>query len=515
VAEIRGQQGSAEIREGQANAEMLGGQAFPAIEISKVEAGTNTILVLGRYGSGKSTFLNTLAGVYWTYIDGTFERTQQKTAESKVEMFKTSRSATGCTLAAVSNKCSTIDGREATFIDTIGYDDNVSGDVVYADTSLTEVISQQEAISAVVIVVNSKDPRLSHGFLESVLCIPKSFKKRIQDNVVLVFTNWNEDDEDEHGDEPDRGYTEQIKIIRAAMDFKADDDPIPAFWMDNRPFKSCTSNARRTIDNLLALLDTVDTMPQLSCNEFKEMRALSQFERTVRKAMYKYFQPSTSYKHSDPSKKDMRSPSGFEKFLFKCAERQNIRKMTLNGGFTEQDWCEKLKISLQQEINSGLPKEMEEICAQVDLDLAKNLPYYTFRKFQNFDSLGGTVAKGAVGGVVAAIIATSPFSLGISLAMLPMLPAVAYLHTKSWSRNDAKEKIVYNISENYGNEIRQKYADQFTSHIDDLAQKIEDILKAVHDDEVPEATPIQPPATNPDYEPYGIPQSWDSPQSWS
>jgi hypothetical protein len=84
----------------------------------------------------------------------------------------------------------------------------------------------------VAIEVNSRDPRLTRGFVESVLCIPKSFKKKIKDNIVLVFTNWNEDDEDEHGDEPNRGFTEQIKIIRAALELNADDGPIPAFWME-------------------------------------------------------------------------------------------------------------------------------------------------------------------------------------------------------------------------------------------------------------------------------------------
>jgi hypothetical protein len=190
------------------------------------------------------------------------------------------------------------------------------------------VISQYQHILAVAIVVNAKDHRFLKGFLvESVLCIPKSFKKRIQENVVLVFTNWNQDDEDEHGDEPDRGFTEQIKIIHAALVFQETDKRIPSFWMDNHPFKKCTSNALQTINSLTNFLDTVESMPHLCCYEFKEMRALSQFECSVRKVIQKYFKSSSGGKEN---------PSGFKNFLFDSAKRREgeIPKVTMSGSFT-------------------------------------------------------------------------------------------------------------------------------------------------------------------------------------
>jgi putative ribosome biogenesis GTPase RsgA len=270
------------------------------------------IVVVGRFGSGKSTLLNTLAGVHWNFTDGQFVR--KEAAGSKVEKFATSRSVKGCTMAAVATDISTFDGRELTVIDTVGFDDTVSAESLYNKSNLTEVMNRYNGIAAVVIVMNSKDPRITQGFLESLLCVPKSFKKKIQKNVMLVFTNWSAEDEDEFGNEPHRGYTEQVKIIRAALGFEVEDDvTIPAFWVDNRLFKKYTENAAHTIRNLTGFLDHVYTTPKLSCHEYKEMRALSQFERIVRKALKQYFQPSNRNKED---------PSGFEKFLFECADQR-------------------------------------------------------------------------------------------------------------------------------------------------------------------------------------------------
>jgi hypothetical protein len=80
-----------------------------------------------------------------------------------------------------------------TLIDTIGYDNKLNAGALSSNTSLTQVLSHHKSIATLAIDVNSKDPQLTHGFLESVLCIPKSFKTRIKENIILVFTNWNQE----------------------------------------------------------------------------------------------------------------------------------------------------------------------------------------------------------------------------------------------------------------------------------------------------------------------------------
>jgi septin family protein len=92
---------------------------------------------VGRFGSGKWTFLNTLAGVHWKYTNCVFEH-DRKTTESNGELFKTSRSAKGCTIAAAVGKdITTFDGRKFNVIDTIGYDDSVNSETIYKSSSLT------------------------------------------------------------------------------------------------------------------------------------------------------------------------------------------------------------------------------------------------------------------------------------------------------------------------------------------------------------------------------------------
>mmetsp|Transcript_41750 Transcript_41750/g.76289 ORF Transcript_41750/g.76289 Transcript_41750/m.76289 type:complete len:505 (+) Transcript_41750:953-2467(+) len=428
----------------------------------------NTILVVGRFGSGKSTFLNTLAGVHWKLIDGEFVVNKEAARGKVVEKFPTSYSVRGCTQTAVAHDMTTFDGRELTVIDTVGYEDTVNAESFYSTKNkLTEVMDQYDDISAVVIVLNSSDSRLTQGFVESLACVPKSFKKEVRKNIVLVFTNWHVDDENSpRARLPDRGFSEQVKVIRMALGFGVDgnddDGIIPAFWMDNRPFKEYNDNARNTCTNLFSFLNHVAGMPQLSCKEFKEMRALSQFERSIRKAFKQYFQPSNE-NHDNPS--------GFEKFLFECAGRRKdgIKKVSL-AGFTAKNWSGRLIVAMQQEIKEQLPKDIERICDEVAIKFDSNSSY----SFRLKESMGGYISKGLINGGVVAIAVSASFTLGFTLLALPGCAAIGYGHSKTWSRKDVISRVVFGISKMDGERQCSEITDQISSHVDDLASKLQD-----------------------------------------
>ena len=424
-----------------------------------------TIVVVGRFGSGKSTLLNTLAGLHWSFTDGHFV-SHKDLAGSKVEKFATSRSAKGCTMSAVATDISTFDGRELTVIDTVGYDDAVNAETFYNTSNLTEVMNQYKVISAVVIVVNSRDPRLTQGFLESLLCVPRSFKKKIKQNVILVFTNWSHADEELYAEEPHRGFTEQVNIIRAALGFGADDESItiPTFWVENRPYSKYNDDAKLTIHNLRSFLDCVFTIPELSCHEFKEMRALSQFERVVRKDLKQYFEPSKN--------RNLADPSGFEKFLFECAYRQGteIKKFTFTS-CTAKAWSDKLVAVLHQDISDLLPLELQRICEEVDMELTSKLGKVTL---VNRQMVAGHMTEALIFGTFGTSLGLAPFTWGLSILLLPACHALAYGHSKTWAREDVIHHVVFEISQKCGRDLYASAMDTFTSKLDKLVQEIEE-----------------------------------------
>ena len=421
----------------------------------------STILVVGRFGCGKSTFLNTLAGVHWKYTPNVSGKREFVVNQGAEEKFETSRAAKGCTLAAVASDITTFDGRQLTVIDTVGYEDNVNADTFYNTSNLTEVMDKYKEISAVVIVVNSQDPRLTRGFVESLACVPQSFKARVQKNVVLVFTKWSEDDEDEYCGEPDRGFKEQIKIIRSVLGIDTQDE-VKTYWMDNRPFKRF-EKARFTIDSLTRLLDHVYEMPPLSCPEFKEMRALSQFEREIRKEIKKYFQPSG---------RSMEKPSGFEKFLFKYAMRHKDHICKLNY-YTAKIWSDKLVKRLQQEINTELPKEIERICHEVTVKLnPKLLPESEISQ----RTLRDTAANLAVTGVSVGsgiLVGTGAFVVPITICLLPTVLVLAYGHSKTWSRDVVIKDVVFKMSEVYAEALCSQITNQLSAKVDEIAEALQ------------------------------------------
>ena len=378
-----------------------------------------TALVVGRFGSGKSTFLNTLAGLYWKIgADDIFSTTS---GERGVERFATSMGVRGCTQLAVAHDIETFNGGKLTVIDTVGYDDTVNADSFYTSSNLTEVMDLYIEISAVVIVINSKDPRMTHGFVESLACVPKSFKKEIKKNVVLVFANWTAEDEGYSCDKPNRGFSEQIKIIRGALQIEEDVE-IPSFWMDNRPFKKCNENAKHSISELTKFLSHLAIMPGLSCQEFKEMRALSQSDRAVRNAIKKYF---------EPSKRELDKQSGFEKFLFECA---NTHKDKIEKSGDSSKSAEKLKSALGKDINQKLPKEVKILIADAPLELGSvNISDLRFRH-----SAGMHIADVLIcGGLIATVVAI-PLTGGYSVWAIPFLKAI---HSVGHERSARTEVI--------------------------------------------------------------------------
>ena len=419
----------------------------------------NTILVVGRFGSGKSTFLNTLAGTHWKYSPSESGEHEFVVNRGVEEKFETSRSAKGCTLAAVASDITTFDGRELTVIDTVGYEDNVNADTFYTTSNLTDVMDKHKEISAVVIVVNSQDPRLTRGFVESLACVPTSFKAKVQKNVVLVFTKWTEDDEDEYCDEPDRGFTEQVKIIRSVLGVDENDE-VKTYWMDNRPFKKL-EKARFTIDSLTSFLDHVYEMPPLSCPEFKEMRALSQFEREIRKEIKKYFQPSG---------RSMENPSGFEKFLSKHAIRHkyDISKVSFTS-CTAKAWSDKLVGLMQREIVTELPKEIERICHEMDVKLNPKLMPRSDLTLTNGDCIAMALMASGFG----SIIGTAFLSFGLSLVALPGCLALAYGHSMTWSRETVIKEVVFAMSEAYAEVLCSQITSQFSSYVDEVAEELQ------------------------------------------
>eukprot|EP00571_Detonula_confervacea_P006160 CAMPEP_0172317364 /NCGR_PEP_ID=MMETSP1058-20130122/31363_1 /TAXON_ID=83371 /ORGANISM="Detonula confervacea, Strain CCMP 353" /LENGTH=517 /DNA_ID=CAMNT_0013031903 /DNA_START=430 /DNA_END=1983 /DNA_ORIENTATION=- len=419
-------------------------------------------LVVGRFGCGKSTFLNALAGVHWKIEDGKFVNISVGKGQTD-EIFPSSMSAKGVTTTAVARTIDTFIGGELTVIDTVGYDDSINAEKFYTKSNLTEVMDQFHEISSVVIVVNSKDPRLSNGFVEALACVPRSFKKEIQKNVVFVFTNWHVDDEDTLPDNGNR-LEEQIRIMRAALGI-GDDINIPEFWMDNRPFKKRNENAAHTISALKSFLAHVATMPGLSCQEFKEMRALTQFGRAVRMTIKDYFNPSKQ----DPNKQD-RKPSGlsgFETFLFEKidAHSDKIQKQFLLQ-CTAKQWSEKLTSALAKDIHEELPMIINNICEEVAVDLGVA---DILDRLQIQETAGGTGAKALINIGTSVCVALAFETAGLSLLCMPLVWGVAKLHSRMWKRAEVGQKVAFDVSAQYGENLCSEITNQFTTHLDKVA----------------------------------------------
>ena len=91
------------------------------------------------------------------------------------------------------------------------------------------------------------------------------------------------------------------------------------------------------------------------------MRCLSQFERTIRKVFKLYFQPSNQ---------NLDSLSGFEKILFNRARRhKNHIKKWGRDGYSSAAWANKLFSLLKEDIVNLLPKEVESMCKEVDIEV--------------------------------------------------------------------------------------------------------------------------------------------------
>ena len=417
----------------------------------------NTILVVGRFGRGKSTLLNSLAGTYWTGKDG-----KQKVAGPVVEKFQASGSHDGCTKAAISEEITTFDGRNLTVIDTIGYDDQIGEDKCDSE-SLTKVMNQHEFVSAIVIVMNSTDRRISYGLLESLLCIPMSFNQAIKHNVAFVWTNWSADDEEEFGHQENRGFTSQLNVIRKALGFDENEN-IPSFWVDNR--KTCPK--QHTIDNLTRFLDKVDSMPPLSCSEFKEMRALSLYARIVRKGITEYFMPSEEGAEAKVNH------SKFEQLLFNCSnffsEENKNKKYFSPEGFQND-----LVRALEQRVPAGLNEDMDKICkAACTTVWGANL---LTLKDRHMTSMGRNANGFFTSFSVSFLLSLSVFTAGLSLAALPLLiPSVLY-QVKGWSRDRVIQHVVFTINNDFRERYCFEYTNKFTSHVDKKAQDLNEIFE--------------------------------------
>ena len=237
--------------------------------------------------------------------------------------------------------------------------------------------------------------------------------------------------------------------------------------MDNRRFKTY-ERARPTIESMKSFLDHVDNMPRLSCPEFKEMRALSQFERVVRKEIRQYFQPSGE------NKKNL---SGFEKFLLLRARRdaKNIQKLSFTDS-SAKSWSDKLVRVLLQDINNELPKDVQRICDEAAIQLnLKSMPSGRLNGSNlTPETMKGYIASGLIHGGIIACIATAPLSFGISLAAIPACFALGYLHSTTWSREVVIERVVFSMSKEYGSELCSQITGQFSSFVD---KKVEEIQK--------------------------------------
>jgi energy-coupling factor transporter ATP-binding protein EcfA2 len=430
----------------------------------------NTILVVGRFGSGKSTFLNTLAGVYWTYRDGQFV-----VNECAKEAFPTSNGKNGCTMEAVSKSITTFDGRQLTVIDTVGFEDTLNAETFYNSSSLTEVMNQHECISAVVIVMNYREKRITQAFVESLCCIPKSFNTKIQQNVVLVYTNCSEEDVEEGTDKyGDKLFAQDVELFRQTMKLEADNDHInfPIFCTDNRSYKKCSDNARHTIDNLQRFLDHVAKMPKLSSKGFKEMKGLSQFQTAIQKKIENYFQPSNA---RDRVRKERLSP--FEDFLFRCSgvHLEKLPKVASIAEFSAADYAVRFCEALQKDLNDKLPGEMKRMCDEVDHELQLGLSTSHFH--------GGGTALSKVTNSILATGGASFAMIGMMTLGLPLIPVLFYpfakifAHTLSdtWSRAEVIDKIVFEISDKQGKSICNEYS-TFVTH---QVRKMQDEIKAL------------------------------------
>jgi len=421
-------------------------------------AGHSTILVVGRFGSGKSTLLNSLAGTYWTGKDG-----KQLMPKPVVEKFRASSSPNGCTKAAFSEEITTFDGRKLTVIDTIGYDDLIGEDVCDS-ASLTKVMNQHEFVSAIVIVMNSADKRISHGLLESLLCIPFSFNQTINRNVAFVWTNWNEDDEEEFGHQEDRGFTAQLNVIRDALGFDENEN-IPSFWVDNR--KLCPK--KHTIDNLTRFLDKVDSMPPLSCKEFQEMRALSLYARIARKAITEYFKPSEEASEVDHSK--------FEQLLFNCSYSFSEEKRNKKYLSSEQ-FQEDLVRALGEEVPVRLNEEVNKVCKAACKAAFTDVWEARLPKFEDKQKTMGQVVNNVfiVSGL-SVMFGLSAATFGMSLAGLPLLiPSLIY-QVRGWSRDKVIQHVVFSLSEHLNEQYCAEFTNKFTSHVDKKAQELQEIFE--------------------------------------
>jgi energy-coupling factor transporter ATP-binding protein EcfA2 len=421
--------------------------------------GHSTILVLGRFGSGKSTLLNSLAGTYWKGKDG-----KQKVPGPVVEKFQASGSYDGCTKVAILEEITTFDGRNLTVIDTVGYDDQIGEDKCDSE-SLTKVMNQHEFVSAIVIVMNSADRRISHGLLESLLCIPMSFNQAIKNNVAFVWTNWSADDEEEFGDEENRGFTSQLNVIRTALGFDENEN-IPSFWVDNR--KTCPK--QHTIDNLTRFLDKVDSMPPLSCSEFKEMRAISLYARIVRKGITEYFMPSPSEGGAEAEV----NHSKFEQLLFNCSNSFSEENKNTKY-FSPEKFQNDLVRALEQRVPAGLNEDIDKIC-KAACTTVWGADLLTF-KDRHMTSMGREANKSFIGLGIGLMLSLSVFTSGLSLAALPLLiPSVLY-QAKGWSRDRVIQHVVFTVN----NDLREKYCfeytNKFTSHVDKMAQDLKDIFE--------------------------------------
>ncbi len=220
-----------------------------------------------------------------------------------------------------------------------------------------------------------------------------------------------------------------------------------------------------TIANLIRFIDHVEGMPQLSCEEFKEMRCLSQFERTIRKVFKLYFQPSNQ---------NLDSLSGFEKFLFNRARRhKNHIKKWGRDGYSSAAWANKLFSLLKEDIVNLLPKEVESMCKEVYIEVNTSRIGFSTK-----ESFGAKMTKALICGEVGTIIGFAFITYGLTLLALPCCAAMAVAHSKTWSREDVISKVVFGVSEQSGMDLCEKVSYQISSLVDKRAEEIRELFSS-------------------------------------
>lgn len=179
---------------------------------------SDTIVLLGHTGSGKSETCNSLAG--------------------HQGLFKSSPDSESCTQETTVQKVKWFgreDENDLVIVDTPGMGDSQGGDSAHIAEMVDALKGKIKKLRAFLIVLNGQQPRLDSHLKAMLQLFTSIFSKRMWSNTMIVCTHWAYDEASALKRESSKETEEERSAsVRAFLQKKFDlDVKVPVVFIDN------------------------------------------------------------------------------------------------------------------------------------------------------------------------------------------------------------------------------------------------------------------------------------------